>query len=138
MAGKTDYTENNLLNFIFRGTAFPVPAGLFIALFTTTPSADAGTGGVEATGGSYARQAVARNTTEWKDPATAVQGLTENVNTITFPTASGSWGTIAGAAVMDAASGGNMLYFGPLTVAKPVGVGDVFKFNSGDLEITED
>lgn len=138
MAGKTDYTENNLLNFIFRGTAFPVPAGLFIALYTTAPSADAGTGGTEVSGGSYARQSVARNTTEWKDPSAATQGLTENVNTITFPTATGSWGTVVAAAVLDASSGGNMLYFGNLAVAKPVGVGDVFKFNSGDLEITED
>jgi len=138
MAGKSDYTENNLLAFIFRGTAFPVPAGLYVALFTTTPSADAGSGGVEVSGGSYARQAVTRNTTEWKDPSTATQGLTENNNAITFPTASANWGTVVGAGVYDAASAGNLLYFGTLAASKVVNSGDVFKFNAGDFEVTED
>lgn len=138
MAGKSDYTENNLLAFVFRGTAFPAPAGLYIALFTVIPSADAGTGGTEVSGGSYARQSVARNTTEWKDPSTATQGMTENVNAITFPTASAGWGTVVAVGLYDAVSAGNLLYFGALTANKTVNTGDVFKFNAGDLEFSED
>jgi hypothetical protein len=140
MAGKTDYTENNLLAFIFRGVTFPVPPGLFVGLFTTAPSADAGTGGVEVStaGTAYARQSVARNTTEWKDPSTAVQGLTENVNAISYPTATAAWGTVVAGGVWDAVTGGNLLYFGNLAASKVVNSGDVFRFNAGDFEVTED
>lgn len=138
MAGKTDYTENNLLNFIFRGVAFPAPGGIFIGLFTTAPSADAGTGGTEVTGGSYARQSVARSTGAWKDPSTGTQGMTENIADITFPTATANWGTVVAVGVFDAVTAGNLLYFGNLVASKVVNTGDVFKFNAGDLEVSED
>jgi len=137
MAGKTDYTENNLRNFIFRGVTFPVPAALYVGLFTTAP-AENGSGGVEVTGGSYARVSVPRTTGAWKDPATAVQGLTENLAEILFPTASANWGTVVAGGVWDAITGGNLLYFGNMGVSKIVNNADVFKFVTGDFEITED
>lgn len=138
MAGKSNYLENGLLNHVFRGVAFPtLGASVYLALFTTLPGED-GSGGVEVSGGSYARQAVTRATGQFKDPATGTQGLTENINTITFPTATADWGTVVGAAWMDAPSAGNMLYFNSLAVSKTVNTGDVLKFNAGDAEITED
>lgn len=137
MAGKTDYTENNLLNFLFRAVAFPVPGNIYVGLFTAAP-ADAGTGGTEVSGSAYARQQVARGTVEWKDASAAVQGMTENVNAITFPTATGSWGTVTHVGVWDAVTGGNMLYFGALAASQLVSAGNIFKFNAGDLEISED
>lgn len=138
MAGKTDYTENNLLAFIFRGVTFPVPAAIYVGLYTTAPTADAGSGGTEVSGGSYARQAVTRGTTEWKDPSAATQGHTNNVNAITFPTASANWGTVLAVGIFDAVTAGNLLYFGNLTASKIVNSGDVFKFNAADLDISED
>lgn len=138
MAGLTDYSENNTINWIFRGVTFPTPGGIYIGLFTVIPSADAGTGGTEVSGGSYARQSVTRNTTEWKDPSTATQGTTSNVNAITFPTASANWGTVVAAAIHDAVTAGNMLAFGALAANKIVNTGDVLKFNAGDLVFTLD
>ena len=138
MAGKTNYTENNLLNFLFRGVSFPVPGGIFVGLFTTAPTGDDGSGGVEVTGGSYARVSVARGTSEWKDPSTAVQGMTENVNAIQFIAATAGWGTVVAVGIWDASSSGNLLYFGNLAASKVVNSGEVFKFNAGDLEISED
>lgn len=138
MAGKTDYTENNLLAFLFRGVSFPVPGGIYVGLYTTTPTADVGTGGVEVSGTAYARQSVARGTTEWKDPSTATQGETNNVNAITFPTAGSNWGTVVGVGIFDASSAGNLLYFGNLAASKVVNTNDIFKFNATDLKITED
>lgn len=136
-AGKTDYTENNLLAFIFRGVAFPAPTAIYVGLFTATP-VDAGTGGTEVTGGAYARQQVTRGTVEWKDPSTATQGETNNVNAITFPVASANWGTILSAGVFDASTAGNLLYFNTLVASKVVNSGDQFKFNATDFKVTED
>lgn len=137
MAGKSNYTENNLLAFIFRGVAFPAPGTIAVGLYTTLPGEDA-TGGVEVSGGSYARQTVARGTTEWKDPSAATQGETNNVNAINFPVATANWGTVLGVGVFDATSGGNLLYFGALAANKVVNSGDQFKFNAADLKVTED
>lgn len=137
MAHKTNYLENAVLNYLYRGVAMPAIGGLYFALYTVAPGED-GTGGTEVSGGSYARQNVARNTSEWKDPAAATQGMTENINTITYPTASAAWGTIVAAAVLDAVTGGNMLAFNTLAVNKVVNIGDVFKFNAGDWEHAED
>lgn len=137
MAGKSDFLENAILNHIFRGVAMPTfAASVYVGLFTAAPGESGG--GTEVTGGSYARQAITRNTGNFKDPSTALQGLTENINAITFPTATADWGVVVAAGWFDAASGGNMLYFNALTVSKTVNTGDVLKFNAGDAEITED
>src|SRR5260221_10682136 len=61
MAGKSTYLEDKLLNWM-KGTAFgAAPATVYVALFTTAP-ADDGTGGVEESGGSYARAAITTST----------------------------------------------------------------------------
>ena len=138
MAGKTNYTENNLLAFLFRAVAFPAPGNIYVGLYTTTPTGDDATGGVEVTGGNYSRMAVTRGTSEWKDPSTATQGETNNVNAITFPTANANWGTVVGVGIFDAASSGNCLYFGALAASKVVNTNDIFKFNATDLKVTED
>lgn len=58
MSGLSDYTAKNLLNWVSGGVAEPALPSVYLALFTTAP-ADAGTGGTEVTGGSYARVQVA-------------------------------------------------------------------------------
>lgn len=138
MAGFTDYVENAILNYIHRAVAMPAIANIYVGLLTAMPVSDAGSGATEVSGGAYVRQLVTRGLTEWKDPSTATQGLTENVNAITYPTATANWGTIVGVETFDAASGGNALEFAGLTANKIVNTGDVFKFNAGDLDITLD
>lgn len=138
MAGKFNYLEEAWLNYVFRGAAAPtLAASVYIALFTTLPGED-GTGGVEVSGGSYARQAVTRGTGQWKDPATATQGHTNNTGAITFPTATAPWGTVLGVGVYDASTVGNGLYFGALAVNKVIGTNDIAKFNANDLDFLED
>ena len=39
-------------------------------------------------------------------------------------------------AVLDAATGGNMLAETALTASKPIGDGDVFRFQAGEFDIT--
>lgn len=60
-----------------------------------------------------------------------------NADEWAFPTATGSWGTISHFALMDAASGGNLLYHAALDAAQAVGVGATLKFAAGALKFSE-
>lgn len=129
---KSDYLENKVLDLILGGVAFSSPATVYVALFTTTPS-DAG-GGVEVSGGSYARVSKVNNSTNW--PA-ASGGAKSNGTEIAFPTATANWGTVVAFGIFDAASGGNLLYWGPISPSKSVPSGATARFPVGDLDITE-
>lgn len=132
MAAISDYLEAQVINHIFRATAiFAAPANVYIALHTADPT-DAGTG-AEVSGGAYARVAVS-TTGGWTAPTAA--GLTDNVAAIVFPTATAAWGTVTHVAIRDAATAGNLLFYGALTASKVVGSGDVFQFAIGALDVT--
>lgn len=133
MAGFSDFLENELLDHVFGNAAYSAPATLYMALFTAAPT-DAG-GGTEASGGGYDRADVTNNATNF--PA-ATGGLKENGASISFATASGSWGTVTHWALFDANSGGNMLVWGALSASKTIDSGDTPSFAVGDLDITLD
>lgn len=126
MAAASDYLENALINAVLRNTAYTSPTTVYAALFTTATT-DAG-GGTEVSGGSYARTAVTFGA--------PTDGSTSNTADVTFPTATGAWGTVTHVAIYDAATAGNMLFHGALTASKTVNSGDTFKFATGDLTIT--
>jgi len=128
MGSFSDYTELKVLDHALKTAAFTVPAGLYIALSTTT-IADAGTGMTEPAGGGYAR--VANNT--WN--AAASRSIA-NTGTISFPEASAAWGTITYFAIMDAATGGNMIAYGALSASKAIAFGDNASFQSGAITVS--
>jgi hypothetical protein len=134
--GKSDYSENAVLNYILRGTAMPTVSGLHVALFTVTPS-DSG-GGTEVAGSSYARVSVARTTGAWSSPSN-VGGFqqTSNVAAIVFPTSTGSWGTVVAFGIFDASSGGNLLYWGALSPSRLIAADVAAEFPAGSLVIQE-
>jgi len=131
--GKSDFLELEVLDHVLGAAAYTAPGTTHIALFTVTPS-DAG-GGTEVTGGSYARSAVTNNATNW--PAAAA-GAKANGTEIAFVQASANWGTVVAFGIFDAATAGNLLYWGPITPNKAVNSGDTAKFAVGDLDVTED
>lgn len=107
MSAFSDYLEGALLDHIFRNTNYTRPANIYVALYTGAPT-DAG-GGTEVSGGSYARQAVATGASSgWNAPS---GGLVDNNAAITFPTATANWGKIVAAALLDASSSGNLLFW---------------------------
>lgn len=135
MAGSfSNYLEDELLDHVFGGADYTRPATLYIALCTADPT-DAGTGSsiTEPSGNNYARVAVTNNATNF--PASS-SGAKSNGTAVTFPQASGSWGTVTHFAICDASSAGNMLGHGDLTVSKAVSSGDTPSFAIGDLDIT--
>jgi hypothetical protein len=134
-SGKGTYWANKLLDLIAGATAFSAPASSFLALFSVAPTAAGG--GTEASGGAYARASNTNNATTW--PA-ASGGVKSNNVAFTFPTATADWSSgssMVAAALMDALSAGNELYFGSLTQNKPVLNGDTASFAIAALSITE-
>lgn len=138
------YAANLLLDAMYGNQNFPpslnttapitpgATPSLYVALLTAMPTARDGTGLVEVSGSAYTRAAVLQNTTNW--PAAAA-GAKANGTTVTFPTATGSWGTIVGAAIYDAATGGNLLDYGALTAPTAVASGDTFTIAPGGIAI---
>lgn len=131
MAGMSDYLENKIVDFLFRGQTFTPPTTLYIALFTTADN-DAGTARVEVSGGSYARVAVTSSLANWAGTqgaattvaSTGTTGTTSNNNAITFAAPTANWGTVQGIGIMDALTGGNELWYGLLATPKTVNSGD--------------
>ena len=68
-------------------------------------------------------------------PTGTVDGATDNVAIITFPTATAAWGTVTHVAVYDALTAGNMLKHGPLAASRVVASGDTFQIAVGALDI---
>jgi hypothetical protein len=131
-SGKGNLFSNKILDLLLSAQTFTPPPILYIALYTTTPSA--GGGGTEVSGGGDARVALTANLTNF--PAAAGQLKTNGV-AIDFGTASANWGSVVAATAMDASSGGNIVEWGPLAVARTVNNGDPFKINAGNAIFTE-
>lgn len=139
MAAMSDYLEVELRKHIFRTGSFTKPTTLAIALLTAAPN-DASTGATMtevANSGSYARVTLNPLDANWSG-ASSTDGLTDNVADITFPTATGNWGTVTHVAILDSAThgAGNILFHGALSASKTVNSGDTFKFLAGALDVT--
>ena len=134
MGSFSNFLELELLDQVFGALAYTAPATLYIALSTADPT-DAGSGIAEPVGNNYSRKSVANNKTTWD---TAVAGALANAIAITFPTASGNWGTISHFAIFDDPTAGNMLAHGSLVVSKQVTTSDTAEFAIGDIDITLD
>lgn len=140
MAAMSDFLENKLIDWFFRGQALGVtgasatagtgPTTLYAALVTAA-SGDTGIG-TEVTGGSYARVAITNSLANWAGTQSAgsttassgTSGTTSNNNAITFPAPTANWGVVVGMTLMDAVTGGNELVYSALTTNKTINNGD--------------
>lgn len=111
-----------------------MPATVYVALITTAPSDANGTSIVEVTSANaYARVAVTNNSTNWPNATGRVKS---NGTLVSFPTATGSWGTVVGYAFYDAATAGNFLGYGALGSSQTPGAGVTPQFPAGALAVT--
>lgn len=142
MSAMSDYLENKLVDHLFRAQTFAAPATLHVGLLTAAPS-DSG-GGTEVSGNSYARVAVTTALTAFAGTQSAgsttassgTGGQTSNNAVVTFPTPTGTWGNVTHFGIYDAASGGNLLFWGALTIAKTINQGDTVSFPAASLTVT--
>lgn len=132
MAAFTNFAENALIDWLFRGAAAPVlPAAWHFALLTTIPD-DAAAPLNEPAGGGYARVPVARALATFAGTqglgsvaaSSGTSGSTANNSVIVFPAPTDDWGTVRALAIIDAAVGGNVWFANQLTEARSVRAGD--------------
>jgi hypothetical protein len=131
MSGFADYWENKILDHIFSKGNYTPPT-IYIGLLTAEPNDD-GSGLAEPSGNSYAR--VQTSAPDWN---AASAGSLDNAGDITFPQATGSWGTITHFALFDAAAGGNLLAYGTLNQSRTIDASDIVQFSSGEMDISLD
>jgi len=132
---KSNATEDDTLTYWLTTDLFSInrPTEWHLALFKDDPADDAS--GTEVSTGddtAYVRQIISFSP--------VVSGVTSNSADISFPVvvlASASY-SISHFAIYDAATAGNMLYYGSFGVTKTVIGGEVFSFTTGGIVISED
>lgn len=114
--------RRDLLNNIFRGTAYPTtPAGtLYVALWLLDPGDD-GQSSAELSGTAYARVLTTSGGT-WATSATlAAPAVISNAAAVTFPTAGSAWGTTTYAAIWLTSTGTTQAnFFARIPIASQV------------------
>ena len=134
MTAASDYLETTLLKHLMRNAGTNVAnydtssLSFFVSLHTGSPG-EANDGSNEISGNDYARQSVTFGA--------VTNNSVSNNNTVSFPPANGNYSAnVTDIGIYDAASGGNLLFYGTLSSPKTVTSGDVFQINSGSLTIT--
>lgn len=124
----SNYLENKLLDHTLRNVSYTPPTTIYLALYTSDPGEDKT--GTEVSGGAYARKAITFSA--------ASSGTVTNNADVLFDIATANWGNISHVGVLDAVTGGNLLYSGQLTTAKTINSSDQLKIAAGDLTISLD
>jgi hypothetical protein len=136
----TNYLNQKLVQLVFGDTAYAIPSNLWYGLSTTTPTqvATSNWNFTEPSGNNYSRPEAANNTTNFvENSSPPTNGWSQaNGTVVTFPLASGSWGTCTYFGIFDAATVGNLLGYGQLTVAQTPISGDTPAFAVQALTIT--
>lgn len=141
--GKSTYLEALYLDWRFALGSFASAdamndvlsiADQYLALFKGDPE----DGGVEVSGGSYARIAMGWGAANW----TRTSNVVTNDNDIDFPTATADWAPagdeVTHAAIFDASVAGNMLDSAEFAAPRIIEDTDDFGVVAGQLQFTED
>ncbi len=126
MAAISTYLADKLFNHVLRNEVYTPPAKVYLALYTTDPTA-AGTG-TEVSGAGYARQEIAFDA--------SASRATSNTAAVEFPKATANWGTVTHWGLKDADTAGNLLYFGEVTSPITINTNNYFKTEAGDLDLS--
>ena len=123
----TNYLEDKLLEAVVKNTSYTTPTTVYMALYSTAPG-EAG-GGTELSGDNYSRAAMTFGSSSG--------GTITTTADITFATASGDWATAVAIGIVDASSGGNLLFYKSIA-GRSVKSGSALTIVSGDITLTLD
>lgn len=121
MTAMSNYLEDALINAVLRNTSYSSPATVYLALYTSNP--DEGDTGTELSGNGYSRQSIAFNAPS--------NGAATNNGDVAFTASGGNFGTVTHIGIFDAATTGNLLFYGALTASKTVNDGETLTFADG-------
>lgn len=133
MGSLSDYVEKKLLDHILQTASWNQPTNLYVGLSTADPLDDA-SGIAEPSGNGYARV----NHDSWD---VAASRSTENSGTISFPEATGSWGTVTHFFICNHATNTTwgtdveLIAHGQLSASKAIGNGDNASFQDGAITV---
>jgi len=145
------YLENKLLDHTLRYSTAPYTGAgtVYCALFSGTAATvktalESGTsattvgnwGYYEISNGSYARRPITFGSAAASGSiSNTTEAITFAVATSDYTNTAASGSTVTCLAIMDASTGGNVLFYGELTVAKQVSSGDQFTISIGNLTV---
>lgn len=134
MSSFSNYTENGVLNHLFRATSMSSPANVYLGLFTSDAGLESNTiaSATEVVDSAYSRVNITTNGS-YTAPS---DGVIRNVQDLDFAPATVDWGTITHTAVLDAATGGNVLAWGALTNPRSIHISDAVKVRANTHSIT--
>lgn len=135
MSNMTNTLETAISNAVLRGGTY-TGGRLYIGLYISATGETGG--GTEASYTGYARQSfrsdIQTNADQFSVPDGA--GTASSTNDINYPANAGSAQTVSHYGILDAASGGNMLFAGALAAAKQIDPTDIPSFPAGTVKIT--
>lgn len=105
-----------------------IPSAYYIGLSSTAPNID-GTGVTEPVGGGYQRVEL----TSLGEP---VSGVVTNQLAVDFEESTAEWGTMTHFVIYDAADGGNLLIYGPLSASRKVETATIMTIKKGALNLS--
>lgn len=119
----TNYLAQKQLDLLLKNISWTPPTTLWVGLFTTMPSLDLATPGVEVspTGTAYGRTQILP--ANWVGPVGSSVEYSNGID-LAFAEPTADWGTVVGSGLFDAQTGGNLLYIATLSAGKAVVVGD--------------
>lgn len=138
----SNYASKHRTEELIGGIAYTSAAHVYLALCTVLPD-DTSTGSTitESDYASYARTEIGtgnNQTDAWNAATGTTTATVTNKNVISCPAATGpSTNPLVGIAIVDASSGGNVLYWASLT-STAIATGDTPKVNAGALSIVDD
>jgi hypothetical protein len=143
MAGsKSNDHESKVLNY-WLGKSFTstAPATVYVRLHNSTvnDSITAATDQLAGTAANYAQVAVTNSSASWTNSTAG--GSKTNKITITFTTAASTgWGTVNAFSISatNSTTTGDIIYWGDLTSPQAISAGNVVRFSTGAIVISED
>lgn len=139
MSNFSDKTETDIINATLRNIAFPLPAAIYIALFTVAPG-EGNSPINEAAYTGYGRKNADGAGLLGSGFSAPSNGVSSNLNELVFG-ANTDVGdaVITYMAILDSASGAaNMLYWAALTAPKTLQTNDKIVFGAGSIQVTVD
>ena len=127
MGQLTNYTEKKVLDHILKTASYSPPATVYLGLSTADPTHD-GSGWTDPTYTGYARKALTMG-------AAAARAITQS-GAVNFDPCTVGSSTVGWWGLWDNSTGGNLLAYGALSVAKGIVVGNTPSVASGQVSVS--
>ncbi|MCA1490087.1 hypothetical protein I6F11_04035 [Ensifer sp. NBAIM29] len=131
------YAGNAIINHLVRGAQMTAPARVYVSIHTADPGLTGANEVTTAAWPSYARQDPAQGGAVAAGFSSAENKATENLLSLLFSNYDGSGTlTITHFGIWDALTGGNLLWYGALTVSKTLNPTDEVIVYPTDLDLS--